>query len=212
MKKIERKGGWQFWVDIHKKHVIKTPKNKKEIRAKAKKYLDLIGKSHELEKRVNNVIEDIKISKKIIEKSKIPRKYLAYPEFLEKGRIKQKRVVNIKDRLKELIKKKKLGETKKLINKFIKFKKKLWTYGIHEKPIKFHSNFGIIKDEIVLIDIFELTDNKRKIKKQLNKKPWRKDKIWLKDIFPEEIVDYYIEQADKELTVENLNKYWKSKK
>jgi len=135
-----KKDGWQFWVDIHEKHVIKTPKNKKEIRSKAKKYLNLIGKSHELEKRVNQVIEDIIISKRIIEKSKIPRKYLAYPEFLEKGIIKQKKVVSIQDRLKELIKKKKFDEAKKIINKFIRFKKKLWSYGMHEKPIKFHSN------------------------------------------------------------------------
>ena len=30
MNQIKRKDGWQFWVDIHEKHVIKTPKNKKK--------------------------------------------------------------------------------------------------------------------------------------------------------------------------------------
>jgi len=80
------------------------------------------------------------------------------------------------------------------------------------KTNKISFKFGVIENEIVLIDLFELTNNKNKIKKQLNKKPWRKDRIWLKEIFPKEIIDYYMKKADKELTVKNLNKYWNVKK
>lgn len=209
--RIKRKEGWQVWVDIHKDHVIKTPKTREEVRYRVKRYLDSIGKSHKIEKTIDRAIQDIIDSINIIKKSKMPMKYFAHPEFLEKGKIKQRRAISIDDKLRELIRKKKISEAKRLIDKFIIFQHKMWEYGIHEKPLKFNLNFGLINNEVVLIDLFELTTNKEKIKKQIIKKPWRKSKKHIMKSLPEWAVDYFIEQADKKITIKNLNKFWKKK-
>ncbi len=208
---MKKKEGWQVWVDIHKDHVIKTPKNRKEVRQRVKRYLKSIGKGHKIEETVDKALRDVMQSIKIIKRTKMPLKYFAYPEFLEKGRLKQKRVISIDEGLRELIKKNKKKEAKKIIDNFFKFLHKMWKYGIHEKPLKFNLNFGLINKEVVLIDLFELTTNKEKVKKQIRRKSWRKSKEHVMKSLPEWIVDYFIEQADKKITEEKLNKFWKVK-
>ncbi len=209
--KPKRKEGWQVWVDIHKDHVIKTLKTKEEVKYGVKRYLDSIGKSHKIEKTVDRAIQDIINSIKIIKRTKMPMKYFADPEFLEEGKIKQKRAISIDDKLRELIRKKKRKEAKKTIDKFMKFLHNMWCYGLHEKPLKFNLNFGLIDNRVVLIDLFELTTNKEKVRKQIRKKPWRKHKKHVIKSLPEWVADYFIEQADKKITEENLDKFWKKK-
>ena len=209
--KLKRKEGWQMWVDLYEDHVIKIPKTRKEVTRTVKKYLEYLGKSHETKETVDRVFKDVTNSIKIIKRSKMPKKYFAYPEFLEKGQLKQKRVISIDKKLLELIKKKKIAEAKKLIDKFFKFIHKMWEYGIHEKPLKFNTNFGLIKNKVVLIDLFELTTNKAKVKKHIGKKSWRKKEEGYIHSLPKILVDYFIEQADKKITPKNLDKYWKRK-
>jgi len=211
MKSKERKGGWQVWVDLYDDHVIKTPKKRNEIEEDVKRYLKKKGQIHKLEETLGKLSSDIETSKKIILKSKIPKKYLAFPEFLDEGKTKQKKVINLGDKIQGLLKEHKIKEAKGLIDKFIKFNQKLWTYGIHEMPMKLHSSFGVLNGKIVLIDLFELNSNKKSVARRLRKKPWKK-KSPLQKIFPESIVEYYSKQADKNLTVDNLDKLWKSKK
>ncbi len=207
---IKRIGGWQVWVEVYKDYVIKTPKSKKEIKETIKRYLDAIGKPEELKERTQKMIEDINNSTKIIKKSKIPFKILGNLEFLDKGKIKQKRAIVLQNKLDSLVKKDKIKEAKKLIDKSINFLIELWKYGIHEKTFKIESNLGIIDNKIVLLDLFELTNKKEKVKKQLKKKNWDKSRSWI-DKIPEKLHLYTIKQIKKKLTIKNLNKYWRSK-
>src|SRR3989344_2215845 len=183
----ERKGGWQVWVDFYPKHVIKTQRTKKEMRERIAPYLKSIGKFNELEKRVNIMVKDAKESIKIIRNSNVPRNIIGNPSFLKKGVIKEKRA----------------------IDKTIETVLELWKYGIHEKTFKFNKNFGIHNSNVVLVDFLEITDKKIKVKKQLIKKPWRKIKEFEKNI-SEKILDYWIDEADKNFTIKNLNKYWRT--
>ncbi|MBS3086952.1 hypothetical protein J4422_04615 [Candidatus Pacearchaeota archaeon] len=205
----ERKGGWQVWVDFYPKHVIKTQRTKKEMRERIAPYLKSIGKFNELEKRVNIMVKDAKESIKIIRNSNVPRNIIGNPSFLKKGVIKQKRVVSLEDYLINLSKKKKVVEAKRAIDKTIETVLELWKYGIHEKTFKFNKNFGIHNSNVVLVDFLEITDKKIKVKKQLIKKPWRKIKEFEKNI-SEKILDYWIDEADKNFTIKNLNKYWRT--
>jgi len=207
----ELKEGWQMWVELYGDHVIKTPKFRKEIEKSVRKYLKWIGKPEELKLRVDRGIKDVHKSLHIINQSKIPKKYLAYPEFLEKGRIKQKRVKVVGDELIRLIDLKKKKEAYKLIDKSVKFFMFLWEYGFHEKTFKITSNFGIDGNQIVLIDFLELEGNKKKVEKKLRKKSWHKYKKLSKN-YPEEVIEYYIKKADENFTISNLNKFWKVKK
>ncbi len=199
----KRLGGWQCWIDIYEGYVIKTPKNKKEIETEVRKFLAWKSKLEELDKRTNKMLSDIKDSTKIIKKSKIPKELLADLEFIENNKVKQKKVID----LKEKIKKSKSKETKELLDKIIKFWLELWKYRIHEKTFKFLSNLGWDGKRVVLIDVFELTSNKKKVLKQIKKKQWNKPERFEKHL-SKELLDYFMDQLDKNLTEKNLDKYW----
>lgn len=201
-----RKGGWQCWVDLYDSYVIKTPKNRAEIKQEVEKFLKWKNKLEELNERTDKMLFDVKNSAKIIKKSKIPKRLLADLEFLENGKIKQKKVLVLEETLKKL----KGIEKLKLIDKVAKFLLELWKYGIHEKTFKFFSNLGIDKNKIVLIDVFELTSNKNKVLKQIRKRKWTKPEKFQKHLSTKQI-DYLIKKLDKTFTEKNLEKFWRTK-
>lgn len=201
-----RLGGWQCWVDIHDYHVIKTFKSKEEIKEEVEKFLKWENKLEELEERTDKVISDIQNSTRIIKKSRIPKRLIADLEFLDNGKVKQKRVLVLHEKLNELNN----TEKKELIDKISDFLLELWKYGIHEKTFKIFSNLGIDKDDLVLIDVFELSSNKKRVLKQIKKRQWSKVGKYKKEISPE-LVKYLVNRLDKTLTEENLERCWNIK-
>ncbi|MCK4552680.1 hypothetical protein KAT80_00560 [Candidatus Pacearchaeota archaeon] len=206
MEQKKRLGGWQCWVDLHNSYVIKTPKNRAEIKQEVEKFLTWKNKLEELDERTDKMIFDINNSTKIVKKSKIPKQLLANLEFIGHGKIKQKKVLVLEEALQNL----KEVEKLKLIDKITKFLLELWKYGIHEKTFKFFSNLGIDKNKVILIDVFELTSNKKKVLKQIKKRQWAKTKRFKKHL-PPKLIDHLIKKLDKTLTEKNLEKYWKTK-
>ncbi len=200
-------GGWQCWVEMKQDYVIKTFKTKKEIAKTVKRYLDSIGKEEELDKRVEQMLLNIKESTKIIKSSNIPKKLLAFPIFLNDGKIKQRRAIVLDNKFDELLEEGKKKEVKKLVDESIDFIIELWKYGIHEKTFKFYSNFGILNEDVVLIDLFELTNKKEKVEKQIKSKVW-KHLEKLKEHFAPEVMEYFLKQVEKRLTVKKLNEVW----
>ena len=158
-------GGLAILVDVYEDYVIKTPKSKKEIKEKVRKFLEWQKISGELNKRTNRIISDTEKSTKIIKRSSIYHKLLANLEFLQNNRIKQKKVTPLFQLIPELSKK----DTINLFDKIIKFQIEIWKYGMHKKTFKFFSNFGIDNNSLVLIDAFELTSNKKQVLKQIKK-------------------------------------------
>jgi|TARA_Y100000034_G_C6897311_1_gene414026 hypothetical protein len=203
---MKRKHGWQVWVDFHKDHVIKTPKTMGEIREHITPLCEQEGKAHLIEARTEAMIENVKKSSKLMMNSHVPLKYFGNPEFLGDGRIKQDLAIELKD----LINKKDTRLTRKLIDKYVKLVLELWKYGIHEKTYKFYSNFGVIGENVVMIDFLELTSNKKIVIKQLKKRscdgPWG-----LRKEVGDKLADYYIKQANRYFTVKSFEKLWKSK-
>ncbi|MBT3397917.1 hypothetical protein HOA55_04930 [archaeon] len=201
---MEKAEGWQFNVEIFDDHVIKIPKTEEETRKMAMRYLKHIGKEEELEERTKIVLNYLKESTEILKKSIIPNQLLGDLEFLGDGTIKQKRAVTLKEILSGGA-----VDQKEIIRKVVEFNLELWKYGIHETTFKFHSNFGLIDDEIVLIDPFEITDKKEVVEKQILKKKWKK-KAKYKGRAHEDAIDYFFKMADELWTKENLDKLWKS--
>ncbi len=204
--KPELKEGWQCKVLIYKDYVIKIPKTKREITDIIRKHLEKFGDIRDLKERVKKVHGDIEKSIKIIKKSKIPKNLLANPEFLKNGTIKQKKVIVLIDKLSKLAKNDKVEETNEIIRKAVLFYIELWKYGINEKTLKL-SNLGYHKGKIVLLDFLEITDDKNKISKRLKKKPLINIKHQ-KNRVPTSILNYFLIELKKNLTVKNLNKYW----
>lgn len=214
MKATKVKGGWQCNVEFYEDHVIKKFKDKKEIEERIRSYLRGRGKTMDsLSDKVDSMIKDRARSLRLIKTNKVPRKLLAFPEFLDGEIIKQKRARELGDVFESCVSANDVRKWKLLVGKLVDFMVLLWSYGIDEKPFKITSNFGILDDKIVLIDFLELEGNKRKVEKRIRKKRWlhynNEQKIWRK--YPKEFVDYFVKRCDSVLTIENLNKNWKKK-
>lgn len=205
-----RNGGWQVNVEYFDDYVIKTPKTKEETSNKISKHLEKKDKIHELEDTIDKIQNDWKSSIKIIKNSNIPLKYLAFPEFLKEGKIKQRKVDMLVYILNDLFKKNKFNEIEIIAKELYEFIWTLWSYGFNEKTYKIGTEFGILNDQMVLIDLGELSNNKEDVKKQIMKKKWSGLKII--NLYAGEKSELIFKKlAEEMLTLEKLNEVWGSK-
>ncbi len=204
------KGGWQCKISFQKTHVIKTPRKYVEVRKKAYPWLKFheMKSEEEIDKIAKDCFEDIDKGREIIKKSKIPGRYIGNALFYKNGKVKQQRVVDLGTRFKNLIKKNKMKEAEELLDGFLDFIKILWSYGLHEKPCKIAQNFGITKNgKIILIDLFEVTDNYEWVKKHLKKYSDKDDKSLSWQI-TKKMIPYYRKVARKTFNEKVLDEYW----
>lgn len=200
--------GWQCFVKFEGDKVVKKIKTKKEISKSVKRYLESKDSLDLLGERVEKIHSDIGNSLKIVEISNTPKSFLANAKIKE-NIIEQDKVISVGEKVNELIKGGNEKEAKKVIEDLIDFIIELWEYKIHENTYKFYSNYGVDKNgSIVLIDFLEITDDKEKVKKQIKNKKWEKPEKYLHKI-DKKIADYFIEQANKKLTLNNLEKNWR---
>jgi len=201
------KEGWQCFVQISEDKVIKKIKTKEEMFDSIRRYLEANNQLDELEEKVDKINLSTINSLRIIQKSKIPKKYLANASIKE-NLIEQDRIMPLGDKIIELIKYRDEKEAKKLIEHLIDFIITLWKYKIHENTYKFYSCYGIDKNnDIVLIDFLEITDDKEKVTKQIMDKKWDKPKRYFGKI-DEKISDYFIELTNRRLTLNTLERNW----
>ena len=109
----------------------------------------------------------------------------------------------------KLMKQNKIVEARRLVDRVIEFILTLWSYGVHEINFKFYSEMRLLDDELVLVDIGELTDDKSIVEKQILK--GHKKLEDLRKYHHDKILDYYQEQIKKKLTIKKLNLVWNSK-
>lgn len=204
IKKVE---GWQMIVDIYEDYVIKRPKNKEQMRKKIQEHLASKKKLHLLDERIDKLQSDIYNSIKIIQSSNIPKSFLANA-IIKKKFIKQEKVILLKEKIDELSINGNIVKTKEIIDKLINFIIELWKYKIHENTYKFYSGYGVNKkEEIVLIDFLEITNNKEKVKKQIINKKWNKPRRYFNKV-EKDTADYFIYLANKKLTLANFERNW----
>ena len=205
MPEKKKQGGWQANVGFYDNYVIKTPKTKREMIAKIRPYLIAKGKLDELDKRVKDMQEGWKRGLEIISKKSIPPKMLGYPEFLSKGRIKQKKAIILEDVWNDSVDDGNIDYMKEIVDKSIEFIISLWKYGIHETTGKIGYEFGLLENEVILLDFGELTENKNTAEKQIAKKYWENH---LAKYCRKEVQDYFNLRASKKLTLSKLNRVW----
>lgn len=201
-----RDGGWQVEVKYFDDYVIKTPRDREEVRKRIYNHFKSSDKLDKLEETTDKIISDWNESLEIIKKGNIPLEIFANLEFLDNGSIKQTKVTVLEDIFNELIENKDLEKAKNLVDKVIDFMISLWKYGIHEKTFKFYTEFGLLNNKIVLIDIGEITDNIEGVKKQIE---FKKPKLQgIRRYYNDEILDYFNEQLFKKMNLETLKKNW----
>jgi len=197
--------GWQANIEYFEDYVIKTPKTLEEMKIEITRYLESIGKIEELEKRVKDMQEGWARGLKLVSNSRIPNKMLGYLEFLDNGKIKQRRVLVLESVWNELVAKGKKKEMKKIVDLTLAFIVELWRYGVHETTGKIGYEFGLMGQDIILIDFGELSEKRSTAEKQIAKRYWEKS---ITKYCSKEVADYFNERAKKVLTKEKLYLNW----
>ncbi|MBT3404567.1 hypothetical protein HN832_03490 [archaeon] len=205
---IKEKEGWQSKVKFYNNYVIKKLKSPREIEEGIKQYLKKKNKSHELKELVKKTIKLTNTSLKIIKKTKAPKDYFGNPEFIGPREIKQDRAILMSDALENLISKNKISEAQKLIDQYIKLILNLWQYKIHELNYKFYSNYGVINNQVILLDFLEITEDKKEVIDYIKNKKWDSKKD-LKKRIPPKLIEYYIKKMNENINLKNLEKFWK---
>jgi hypothetical protein len=207
----KKKDGWQCVVHLYDKHVLKKVRDYQEIRKRAHKYLKENGKTEgEISKIARKVFNDIKNSTKLIKDSGCPLDLLAYPIFLKSGNLKQTKAIPLDAYLENLVKKRDLKKSRQILDSYFELTVELWKYGLHEKTYKVNQNYGVLENKVVLIDLFELTDNLESIKKSFRKKRWE-EKEFIEWAIPKELIPYFKREARQTFNVKTLKKFWKTK-
>jgi len=202
MKKIGQ--GLQFNVYDLGNRVKKTFTSKNQIRLKLIFWnLFLIFQPPKLEEIVNKAIKEREHSINELKKREIDLSLLANLKIYEKEII-QDKVTLIKSILGDY------ERDKKIINDYIQFIFKCWKQGFADRIYNFTINNGLDSyRRIVLIDCGELTFDKGHIEEAIKNKRWEGSRTYKSHLYLK-LKGYYKEKMDKEITLENLNKYWKS--
>ena len=101
-------------------------------------------------------------------------------------------------------------DAKRWVDEYIEFIFECWKNGFSEKTYNFTINHGVaLNRKIVLVDFGELNFTKSKIKGEI--KSQRRKKSWsFKEDLDNDLRKYYGKKMRDNLTLSNLEKYWKS--
>lgn len=194
MKKIGQ--GWQYTTyDLENGRVLK------KFHSWLKAYIVIIKDIFPFNKdsffEIPSFIKDVKRkadeSFEILKRVNIPQEWMANPRFINKYDFEQDKVQPLHKVFEDLDSE----EIKKLIDKFIEFNLKLLNLGVIDKGFNITKNYGINNEEqIVLIDIGELFDNKELVNKQIKDRGWTHNYVGgcIKD---EEAREYFISEMDR---------------
>ncbi|MFA6524180.1 MAG: hypothetical protein WC264_02310 [Candidatus Paceibacterota bacterium] len=134
----------------------------------------------------------------------IDKKIIGNPVFLKKYDYEQDRITS----LKEAFSKSSVEEIKRMLDSYVELIFATWRYGFSDAMYGFLNNNGLNKNgEVVQIDFGELLFSKDQVKKRILNKRWLLSHTFI--TFKEsEIKTYYQNIMEKNMTLENLNKYW----
>lgn len=195
--------GLQFNVYSNRNKVIKKSTSKIQRASKLIKWTPgLLLKPIKLMNEINKSVLIGKNSIDNIRKSGIDLELLANPIF-NKNEIQQDKVEILSDYLRRDFEKSKIW-----IDKFIELMVECWKNGFSERVFNLTINNGVDKEgRVVLIDLGELTFEKKEVRNAIKIKRWEKSWSFNCDM-NKEVKEYYKKQMRERLTLHNLNKYW----
>lgn len=103
------------------------------------------------------------------------------------------------------------ADNNEMITKYIELVIELWKYGFHDDIFNFPMNSGVDKNgSVIMIDLGEFVYSKDKVEESVQSKKWLSQPFYavFKGIWSRE---YFRKEMDRLITVENLNKNWRSK-
>jgi hypothetical protein len=205
---VEKIGeGWQFKVYDQGSRVEKVPKSRLEITVSiVSDCPEMILKPFKLRSEVKRISQERSKAVNALENDRIPREMVSGAE-IDEGLLIQDKVEVIEDRFSDA----RLSERKKVIDSYIDFVIECWKHGFSETTYNFTINHGLEEDEeLVLLDIGELTFSKEKIVEDIKDKKWLNQAVYT-DFLSEDLKPYFKKRMREEITVEKLEDKWKEK-
>jgi hypothetical protein len=201
------KSGWQVDVLICSASVIKKLKTYEKSRERIAPYLRHKGKSEkEIDEAARQAIDDVKRSLRIVKVSNCPGELLGNPVFLDDTRFRQDKAVDLVMMIRARLQEGPVYNTQRVLSEYIDFNLELWSYGIYEKTYKL-DNFGYVGERMILVDFLELSDDLEFIKRQLNEANW--SRVCGRYRLPETVNNYFVQEAEKSLTLEHFEAIWR---
>ena len=199
--------GFEFCVyQYDKNRVIKTPTSPIQIFRKLLVWEPkLLLSPKKLFWRLSQIKQMRWKSIEVIKRSNIDKKYF--------GNFKHHKDYIIQDRgeiLKYYLNQDK-NSSKKYIKKYINLLFKLWEYGISDNVFNITINNIVNKNgEVIFCDLGEILTEKEKVKELIKKKKWLKQYSY-RFHMNRETKQIFKEEMDRYITIENLEKYWRSR-
>jgi hypothetical protein len=205
---VEKIGeGWQFKVYDRGSRVEKVPKSRFEITVSiVSDCPEMIFKPFKLRSEVKRISQERSKAFNALENDRMPKEMVSGAE-IDEGVLIQDKVEVIEDRFSDA----RLSERKKVIDIYIDFVIECWRYGFSETTYNFTINHGLEEDEdLVLLDIGELTFSKEKIVEDIKDEKWLEKAVYT-DFLSEDLKPYFKKRMKEEITVEKLEDKWKEK-
>ncbi|MFP3952153.1 MAG: hypothetical protein ACLFVP_08470 [Candidatus Bathyarchaeia archaeon] len=200
------KHGWQYTVYMYGHRVKKIPHTRDEIKQILLRR-DTQYEQGELEALIEGIVKDRDEAIARLQEMNIDRSMLGNPVFLEDGSYYQDRAVTLRYKLEELERYIERERQHKIIDEYITFVVRCWKNGFSERTYNLTKNNAYNSNGVILIDLGEITFSKEDIAKDINEKIWLKSWSFLNDLDPE-LKKYYKQERKRNLTLENLEKYW----
>lgn len=207
-----------FELENNKNRVRKIPLLNNEIARKIHKWIEYRN-SHTtnssgftFEEKFQSTLDERESSftfmKRLCQTYPKVKKLLGNVEFLEDLIIEQDRVTILRAYINDTL----LGVEfqKELIDNFIELIFECWKYGFSDRVFNFTENTGINNSgTMIQIDCGEIVSEKEDVEELIKTKRWLLSWSYTKDLQIEEVKEYYAQKMQEQLTVENLEKYWK---
>lgn len=201
MKKLD--SGLQFNVyELANERVLKIPKKDFRMLLKNLKWEPhLIFVPWILRRKIKSAKKDREFSLNYFENSGLGD--LVANTEIKKGKIFQDKVTPLKEVIGKSFQK-----DREIIDKYVSFIFKCWEKGFSDRVYNFDVNNGLNrKGEVCLIDIGEITTSKERVKQDILSKRWEKAGCYKR--LNKKTKHYYKEKMNKNLTLKNLEKYWR---
>jgi hypothetical protein len=197
--------GLQYDVYSKGDKVIKVPTKRIQIAARLfSRNPSIVFDPFRLCKETGDAVRERKESVENLRKNcNLDLRLLGNPVFRD-GIIEQDRVKILDDYLKQ-----DHIKAKEWVDRYIEFIFESWRNGFSEKVYNLTVNNGVDKSgKLILVDFGELTFKKIDVAEAIRIKRWEQSWSFSCDLGTE-IKEYYQKEMEKNLTLDNLDKYWK---
>jgi hypothetical protein len=197
-------GGWQCEVFIFSVHVFKIMRSYEETLAIVKQENQNGNPAEKVARYLHDAVEP---SIELIENSPDLRRLTANFEKISEGVYLQDICQPFGSLVRQAVKQQDFEAVRQHFIKLVSFIETLWQLGVQECSWKFNKNYGLNQNgDVVLMDCLELTDNPKRIQRQLNAQKWRLKNERFFNLIRSDVREEIQQMLSKHLTFEKYQR------